>query len=52
MGQKKGKQAAAEALRTLAGNDENKVAIREAGDIPPLVAMVRDGTENGKDTAA
>jgi len=46
------KENAAGALRNLAANDANKVAIAEAGGIAPLVALARDGTEAQKENAA
>jgi len=46
------KENAAGALRNLAANDANKVAIAEAGGIAPLVALARDGTEAQKEEAA
>ena len=47
------KQAAAEALWFLAHNNAaNKVAIAEAGGIPPLVALVTNGAADGQKSAA
>ena len=36
----------------LAANDANKVAIKEAGAIPPLVKLVKDGGRPGEEHAA
>ena len=46
------KEAAAGALRNLAVNADNKVAIAGAGAIPPLVALLSSGTAAGKEEAA
>jgi len=46
------REDAAKALRSLACNDDNKVAIAEAGGIAPLVALARDGTDGQKEAAA
>ena len=43
---------AAGALRNLAVNADNNVAIASAGGIAPLVALARDGTEAQKEEAA
>ena len=52
MGTADQKQYAVGALHTLAGNDHNKVAIAQAGGIPPLVALMRDGDDAQKQSAA
>ena len=47
------KTAAARALGDLAyANDANRVLIAEAGGIPPLVQLVRDGSADAKRQAA
>ena len=46
------KEHAAAALRNLALNADNKIAIAKAGGIPPLVALVRDGNDEQKHLAA
>ena len=47
------KTAAARALRNLAyGNDANRVRIAEAGVVPPLVELLRDGSAGAKWEAA
>ena len=43
------KEQAAEGLRRLAVNADNRVAIAKAGGIAPLVALARDGTGGGTD---
>eukprot|EP00900_Chrysochromulina_parva_P021608 jgi/Chrpa1/4080/Chrysochromulina_OHIO_Genome00006325-RA len=45
-------EQAADALRTLAVNDENKVLIAQAGAISPLVTLVQSGTAGQKEYAA
>ncbi len=42
------KVQAAEALGNLADNDANRASIADAGGIAPLVALVRDGTDEQK----
>ena len=44
--------AAADALWNLAYNDDNQILIAKAGGIPPLVELVRDGTDVQKEEAA
>ena len=51
-GDEMGKEEAAGALRNLAINADNKVAIAKAGGIEPLVALARDGTAGAKEHAA
>ena len=46
------KESAAAALRNLANNADNMVAIAKAGGIAPLVALARDGTDVQKEKAA
>ena len=46
------KSQAARALCNLAMNAANEVAIAEAGAIPPLVQLLRDGTSGAKESAA
>lgn len=46
------KEAAAGALLHLSCNDSTKVAITQAGAIPPLAAMLRGGTDDVKQVAA
>lgn len=41
MGSKSGKEAAAGTLGNLAFNDDNKILIRDAGAIPPLVDLLK-----------
>ena len=43
---------AARALKNLACNDANRVAIREAGGIPPLVALLTNGAAGGQRSTA
>ena len=50
-GSEDGKAEAARTLWTLAVNDDNEVAIAEAGAIPALVELVRGGSEAGKEMA-
>lgn len=45
-------EAAKELLNLAYDNPDNKVAIAEAGAIPPLAALARDGTKGQKETAA
>ena len=45
------KVEAAAALRNLARNADNQVAIAKAGGIAPLVALARDGTEKQNEQA-
>ena len=47
-----GKAAAAGALRNLAINADNQVAIAAAGAVAPLVALARGGDAAGKEAAA
>ena len=47
-----GKEKAAGALRNLAMNDDNQVAIAAAGGIPVLVSLAQDGSVKGKEHAA
>ena len=46
------KEQAGGALRSLAVNADNQVAIARAGGIAPLVALARGGTDGQKDQAA
>eukprot|EP00964_Phaeocystis_antarctica_P078353 scaffold48738_cov63-Phaeocystis_antarctica.AAC.1 len=47
------KEKAADALRSLAGNADNKVAIAKVeGALAALVALLRDGSAVGKEKAA
>ena len=46
------KEEAAGALRNLACNDDNEVAIAAAGGIVPLVELTRSGTDGAKEEAA
>ena len=46
------KQFAAAALWALAANADNQIAIAQAGGIPPLVVLVRDGNDAQKSNAA
>ena len=46
------KEQVARALRSLAINADNQVAIAAAGGIPPLVALARGGTGKQKKYAA
>lgn len=47
-----GRDAAADALRSLAEHSQYKLEIAKTGGIKPLVAMVSDGTPSGKGHAA
>jgi hypothetical protein len=40
------------ALNIVCRNDENKVKIREEGGIKPLIELVKNGTDGGKEKAA
>ena len=42
------KVVAAEALRHLSNNEDNKVSIAEAGAIPPLVVLAQNGNDDAK----
>ena len=46
------KTTAAGALRNLAANADNQLAISQAGGIAPLLALARDGTNEQKALAA
>ena len=46
------KEHAARALTNLAVNADNQVAIAAAGAIPPLVALLREGSAEGRAKAA
>ena len=46
------KTTAAGALRNLAANADNQLAISQAGGIAPLLALARDGTDEQKALAA
>ena len=46
------KTAAAGALRNLAANADNQLAISQAGGIKPLLALARDGTDEQRALAA
>ena len=47
-----GKENAARALRNLAVNADNQIAIATKGGIEPLIALVKSGTDVGKEKAA
>ena len=47
-----GKEKAAGALRNLAANADNQIAIATKGGIEPLIALVKSGTDAGKEKAA
>jgi hypothetical protein len=47
-----GKEHAAGALRSLAVNADNQIAIATKGGIEPLIALVTSGTDAGKEYAA
>ena len=46
------KVTAANALGILARDDGNRVAIAQAGGVPPLIALVEGGTDDQKERAA